>query len=112
MWKGRVTTVPKSQGSGVNSLHSIYRTGYLGRICSKAISCAYIPSKKPAKDLLPYMLDGPCTFTNTRLRHEDKGDEQRKRLASSSCVKGGIVRRLEIYHLLVLKKSSNHRPVG
>lgn len=72
----------------------------------------HIPSKKPSKDLLPYMLDGPCTFTNTRLRHEDKGDEQRKRLASSSCVKGGIVRRLEIYHLLVLKKSSNHRPVG
>lgn len=54
-------TVPHSKGSGGNSLH-VYKTSHLGRIRSKASQFIHSPSKKPSKDLLPYLLDGLWTF--------------------------------------------------
>lgn len=49
------------------------------------------PDNKPSKDLLPYLLGGTKNLHKHKTKHTDKGDEHRKLLAASLCVKRGTV---------------------
>lgn len=82
---------PRSQGSGVNVTASMFTELVTWELCvPKPMQSVQSSSKKPSKDVLPFMLEGLWTFTYTKVGHEDKGDEHRKQLAASCpCVKEG-----------------------
>lgn len=109
-WKEKVT-VSQSKGSGGKCLH-VYKTGYLGRICSKASEFIHSLSKKPSRICCHTCQVGQWTFTNTRRKHKDKGDEHRKLLASSLCVKGGTATQTCNLLPVVLKKTFVQTPLS